>query len=107
MKKVVITSFARTAVGAFLGALKEVPVESLAAAAIREAMKRSGIQAEQVDEVILGHVISSTDAPQVARDAALLCGMVNTPGFTVNRICGSGLQAVASAWQEIVTGAAD
>lgn len=107
MKKVVITSYARTAVGAFLGTLKEVPVESLAAAAIREAMKRSGIQAEQVDEVILGHVISSTDAPQVARDAALLCGMVNTPGFTVNRICGSGLQAVASAWQEIVTGAAD
>ncbi|MBS0512459.1 MAG: thiolase family protein [Proteobacteria bacterium] len=107
MKKVVITSYARTAVGAFLGALKEVPVESLAAAAIKEAMKRSGIQAEQVDEVILGHVISSTDAPQVARDAALLCGMVNTPGFTVNRICGSGLQAVASAWQEIVTGAAD
>jgi acetyl-CoA C-acetyltransferase len=107
MKKVVITSFARTAVGAFLGALKEVPVESLAAAAITEAMKRSGIQADDVDEVILGHVISSTDAPQVARDAALLCGMVNTPGFTVNRICGSGLQAVASAWQEIVTGAAD
>ncbi|KAI5915405.1 thiolase family protein [Thauera sp. 2A1] len=107
MKKVVITSYARTAVGAFLGALKEVPVESLAAAAITEAMKRSGIEAEQVDEVILGHVISSTDAPQVARDAALLCGMVNTPGFTVNRICGSGLQAVASAWQEIVTGAAD
>lgn len=107
MKKVVITSYARTAVGAFLGGLKEVPVESLAAAAITEAMKRSGIEAGQVDEVILGHVISSTDAPQVARDAALLCGMVNTPGFTVNRICGSGLQAVASAWQEIVTGAAD
>lgn len=107
MKKVVITSYARTAVGAFLGGLKEVPVESLAAAAIKEAMKRSGIEADAVDEIILGHVISSTDAPQVARDAALLCGMVNTPGFTVNRICGSGLQAVASAWQEIVTGAAD
>ena len=107
MKKVVITSFARTAVGAFLGSLKEVPVESLAAAAIAEALKRSDLKGNDVDEVILGHVLSSTDAPQLARDAALLCGMVDTPGFTVNRICGSGLQAVASAFQAVVSGAAD
>uniref|UniRef100_UPI003341992E thiolase family protein n=1 Tax=Castellaniella defragrans TaxID=75697 RepID=UPI003341992E len=107
MKKVVITSYARTAVGAFLGSLKTVPVEQLAAAAIGEAVKRSGLQGSDIDEVIIGHVTSSADSPQLARDATLLCGMVDTPAFTVNRICGSGLQAVASAWQEIVTGAAD
>jgi acetyl-CoA C-acetyltransferase len=107
MKRVVITSYARTAVGAFLGSLKEVPVEALAAAAITEALKRSGLKGDEVEEVIMGHVISSTDAPQMARDAALMAGMVNTPAFTVNRICGSGLQAVASAYQEIVTGAAE
>ena len=96
MKKAVITSYARTPVGAFLGSLKEVPVETLAATAIEEAVKRSGIDKASVEEVIMGHVISSTDAPDLARDAALLCGMVDTPAFTVNRICGSGLQAV---WQ--------
>jgi acetyl-CoA C-acetyltransferase len=107
MQRVVITSYARTPIGTFLGALKEVPVEHLAASAMREAVKRSGIDAAAVDEVIMGHVISSTDAPQLARDASLILGMENTPGFTVNRICGSGLQAVASAFQEIATGAAD
>ena len=107
MKKAVITSYARTAVGAFLGSLKEVPVETLAATAIEEAVKRSGIDKASVEEVIMGHVISSTDAPDLARDAALLCGMVDTPAFTVNRICGSGLQAVASALQEIQTGVSD
>ena len=107
MKNVVITSYARTAIGAFLGALKEVPVEQLAATAITGAMQRSGIAGRDIDEVVMGHVISSTDAPQLARDAALLAGLVNTPAYTVNRICGSGLQAVASAYMEIATGAAD
>ena len=107
MKKAVITSYARTPVGAFLGSLKEVPVETLAATALAEAIKRSGIDKASVEEVIMGHVISSTDAPDLARDAALLCGMVGTPAFTVNRICGSGLQAVASALQEIQTGVSE
>lgn len=107
MKRVVITSYARTPIGAFLGELRDVPVEHLAAAAIREALHRSQLDGGSVDEVIMGHVISSTDAPQLARDAALLAGMVGTPAFTVNRICGSGLQAVASAFQEIATGAAE
>lgn len=107
MKKCVITSIARTPVGAFLGGLKEIPVEFLAATAIKEAIKRSQISEKIVDEVILGHVISSTDSPDIGRDATLLCGMVDTPGFTVNRICGSGLQAAVSACQEIQTGGAE
>lgn len=107
MKKVVITSYARTAVGAFMGGLKQVPVETLATTAIKAAIERAHIEPNDVEEVILGHVISSTDSPQLARDAALLLGMESAPGYTVNRICGSGLQAIASAWQTIVTGSAD
>lgn len=107
MKKCVITSAVRTPIGAFLGGLKEIPVEFLASTAVKEAIKLSQISGKDVDEIILGHVISSTDSPDLGRDVALLCGMINTPGFTVNRICGSGLQAVASACQEIQTGGAD
>lgn len=107
IRKVVITSYARTPFGAFLGGLKTVPVEQLAAIAIKEAAKRSKIDVRDVDQVILGHVISSADSPNLGRDVALLCEMVETPGMTVNRICGSGLQAVVNAFREIQLGAAD
>lgn len=107
MKKCVITSAARTAVGAYLGGLKEVPVENLAALAIKEAMRRSNIKGDEVEEVILGHVISSTEAPNLARTAALLAGLEQAAGLTLNRLCGSGIQAVISAAQEIQTGGAE
>lgn len=107
MKKCVVTSAARTAVGAYLGGLKEVPVETLASIAIREAIRRSNIKNDDVEEVILGHVISSTDAPNLARTAALLAGLESAAGLTLNRLCGSGIQAVISAVQEIQTGGAD
>ncbi|HWQ60767.1 MAG TPA: thiolase family protein [Negativicutes bacterium] len=107
MKKSVIVSAARTAVGAYLGGLKEVPVEVLASTAIREALKRAKITGNDVDDVILGHVISSTDAPNLARTAALLLGIESAPGLTLNRLCGSGIQAVISAAQEIETGGAE
>jgi acetyl-CoA C-acetyltransferase len=104
MSKIVITSAARTAVGAFLGGLKTVPVEELATQAIEEAVKRSGIDKSIVDEVILGHVISSADAPNLGRLASLKAGLsIHATGMTVNRICGSGIQAVISAAQEIKT----
>ena len=107
VKKCVITSAARTAVGAFLGGLKEIPVETLATIAIKEAIKRSRIEGKDVEEVILGHVISSTDAPNLARSAALLSGLEGAAGLTLNRLCGSGIQAVISAAQEIQTGGAE
>ena len=108
MKKVVITSYARTAIGAFLGGLKEVPVQDLATLAVKEAVKRSGINNEEVNEVILGHVISSADAGNLGRRVALQAGLgEKAAGFTVNRICGSGIQAVISAAQEIRTGMSD
>ena len=107
MKKCVITSAARTPVGAYLGGLKEIPVESLAVTAVKEALKRSSLEGREVDEVILGHVISSTDAPNLARTVALLAGLESAPGLTLNRLCGSGIQAVISAAQEIQTNGAE
>ena len=107
MRKCVITSGARTPVGAFLGSLKEVPVETLAAIAVKEALQRSALDGKEVDEVILGHVISSTEAPNLARTTALLIGMESAAGLTLNRLCGSGIQAVASAAREIEAGGAD
>ena len=103
MKKCVITSAARTPVGAYLGGLKEIPVEKLATVAVQEALNRSNLDGKEVDEVILGHVISSTDAPNLARTVALLAGLESAPGLTLNRLCGSGIQAVISAAQEIQT----
>ena len=74
MSKVVITSGARTAVGAFLGGLKTVPVEELATIAIKESLKRSNdLDPKLVDDVVLGHVESSGDAPNLGRNAALSC----------------------------------
>lgn len=105
MKKAVITSYARTAIGTFLGSLKEVPVEFLGAAAIKEAVKRSNLDMGDVGQVILGHVVSSAEAQNIARVSSLLSGLSEeTPGFTVNRACGSGIQAVISASLEVQTG---
>ena len=105
MSKVVITSGARTAVGAFLGGLKTVPVEELASIAIKEALKRSNdLDPKLVNDVVLGHVESSGDAPNLGRNAALLAGLDHVPGYTLNRICGSGIQSIVNATQDILCG---
>lgn len=108
MKKVVITSGARTPVGAYLGGLKSVPVEELASIAIKEAIRRSGeLDAELINDVVFGHVESSGDAPNLGRNAALLSGLDHVPGYTVNRICGSGIQAIVNGTQDIMVGNSD
>jgi acetyl-CoA C-acetyltransferase len=104
MKKTIITSYARTAIGTFLGSLKEVPVEFLGATAIQGALRRSDLGNDQVDEVIMGHALPSGEAANIGRVCALLAGLrEETPGFTVCRMCGSGIQAVVSAMQAIQT----
>jgi acetyl-CoA C-acetyltransferase len=101
-RKIVITSAVRTPVGAFLGGLKKVPVQNLCAQMLREAASRSNLGDKDIDDVVVGHVISSADTGNLARHAALLAGFdLDTPGYTVNRICGSGIQAVVSAAQEL------
>jgi acetyl-CoA C-acetyltransferase len=106
MSNCVITAAARTAVGAYLGSLKSVEEQDLGAAALVEAMKRSNITVNQVDQVIMGDVFGYT--PNVARCASLLAGIPEeVPAFTVDRQCASSLQAVICAVQDILTGQAD
>lgn len=102
----VILSAVRTPVGRYGGALASVRPDDLAALAIREAMARSGAQAPDVEDVIFGAANQAgEDNRNVARMAALLAGLpVEVPGQTVNRLCGSGLQAVWSAAQAIAAG---
>jgi 3-oxoadipyl-CoA thiolase len=99
----------RTPVGRYGGALAAVRPDDLAALVVREALDRSGAPAEAVDEVILGAANQAgEDNRNVARMAVLLAGLpMAVPGFTVNRLCASGLQAVMSAAQEVQTGTAE
>jgi acetyl-CoA C-acetyltransferase len=108
-REVVILSGVRTAIGDFGGGLKDKPPTELAAAAVREAVKRAEINPEEVEHVVFGNVIH-TDVHDMylARVAAIHGGLpVETPALTLNRLCGSGLQAIVSAAQTIYLGDTD
>ncbi|SFJ55269.1 thiolase family protein [Thermoflavimicrobium dichotomicum] len=108
MRKVVIVDAVRTAIGRMGGTLKNVEVDHLAAKVIDEVLKRTNIEGKEVDEVIMGQAKQSTDAPNMARVALLRAGLpVEVPGYTVHRQCGSGLQAINNAAQQIQCGLAD
>lgn len=109
MKEVIIASGARTAVGVFGGALKDVPPIDLGATVMREALARAGVNGDEVGHVAVGHVINTeTRDMYLSRVAALNAGISKeTPAFNVNRLCGSGLQAIISAAQTILLGDAD
>ena len=109
MKDVVIVSGVRTAIGSYGKSLKPVAASDLAVGVIKESLKRAGITGSNVDQVIMGNVIQSiSDASNPARTTALKAGLpVEVPAYTLNRLCGSGLQAVNSAFETIVSGAAD
>src|SRR5437016_6231927 len=103
---VVVLSGVRTAIGRYGGSLKDVPPTELAAAVTREAVRRSGAAPGDVGHVVFGNVIH-TDVRDMylARVAAVNGGLpVETPAFTLNRLCGSGLQAIVSAAQTIYMG---
>ncbi|MBK5446252.1 MULTISPECIES: thiolase family protein [unclassified Peribacillus] len=105
---IVIVSAVRTPIGRYGGAFKEISSGHLASIAIKEAIKRANIEAEQVDEVILGEVRQTTESSNVARVAALRSGIPDSaPAFTVNRLCASGMQAITSAAQQIRSGQAN
>jgi len=105
---VVILSAARTPVGTLGGSLAAVPVAKLGAVAIAEALRRAGVQPDQVDEVIMGLVLSAGVGQGPARQAAMAADIpVTTPATTVNKVCGSGLKAVALAAQAVALGDAD
>lgn len=101
-ENIVIVSAVRTPIGRYGGAFKDISSGHLASIAITEAVKRAKIAPEQVDEVIFGEVRQTTESSNVARVAALRSGIPETaPAFTVNRLCASGMQAIASAAQQI------
>jgi acetyl-CoA C-acetyltransferase len=101
----VIVGAARTPIGKFLGALSSLSAPELGAIAIREALKRSKVAAEDVNEVIMGHVIQGGTGQAPARQAALKAGIPATvSAVTVNKVCGSGLKAVMLASQAIKAG---
>jgi acetyl-CoA C-acetyltransferase len=109
VNEVVITSAARTAVGRYGGSLRDTPPTELGAIATKEALARSDIEPDQVDQVVFGNVIHS--APEdmyMARVVGIKAGIPKeVPAFTVNRLCGTGVQAIVSAAQTIATGEAD
>jgi acetyl-CoA C-acetyltransferase len=108
MRTAVIVSAARTPIGTFGGAFKDLLPTDLAVPVIKETVKRSGLESHEIDEVILGHCIQRTDQPNTARTAALLAGLPDeTSGFTVQRQCASGMQAVISAALQIQAGLSD
>ncbi|HZW16576.1 MAG TPA: acetyl-CoA C-acetyltransferase [Brevundimonas sp.] len=105
MTDVVIVSAARTPVGSFLGALSSLPASKLGEVAIRAALERAGVAADEVDEVILGHVLQAAAGQGPARQAAMGAGVPKeVPAWSLNQICGSGLRAVAIAAQQIALG---
>ncbi len=105
MPRPVILSACRTAIGSFGGSLKDVAAPDLGAVVIREAIARAGIPADAIDDVLMGCVLQAGAGMNVARQAAMKAGLPDeVPAMTINRVCGSGLQAVATAAQVIRAG---
>jgi acetyl-CoA C-acetyltransferase len=105
MDDIVIASAARTPVGAFNGAFASLSAHALGTAAIQAAMARAGIEGGEVDEVILGQILSAGAGQNPARQASVNAGIpVEHTAFGINQLCGSGLRAVALAAQQIATG---
>ena len=108
MREVVIASAVRTPIGSFNGALSNVSAVELGALVIKEAVQRAGIKPAAVDEVIMGHVLQTAQGQNTTRQAAVKAGIpIDTPSFTINKVCGSGLKAVTLAAQAIIAGDAE
>ncbi len=104
-EKIAITAPVRTAIGSFNGSLKGTPATEIGAAVVRETLKRAGLDAATIGSAILGNVIQAGNRMNPARQAAVGGGLpVSVPAMTVNRVCGSGAQAVITAAQQILAG---
>ena len=104
----VITAIARTAIGSFQGVLSSVPTVRLGAAVIKSAVERAGLMGEDIDEVIMGNVLSAGEGQAPARQAAIYAGLPDSVEcMTINKVCGSGLKSVMLADQAIRCGDAD
>ena len=105
MRHAVIVSATRTPIGKFLGALKGLPAPELGALVVKEAVRRAGVAPDEVEEVIMGNVVSAGVGQNPARQAALKGGLpVTVPALTINKVCGSGLKAVMLGAQAVRLG---
>ena len=108
MRRAAIVTPLRTAVGTFGGSLRGVPVEALAATVIRALLARTGLDPARIDDVVLAQSYANSETPCVGRWAALEAGLpIEVPGMQLDRRCGGGLQAIATAAMMVQTGAAD
>ena len=99
---IVVSTPLRTAIGTFGGQLKDTPAVELGATIVTQVLTRSGLNADQVDQVIVGNVLQAGQGMNPGRQVALKAGLPSTvPGMTINRVCGSGLQAIISASQQV------
>jgi len=104
-RNVVLCAAVRTAIGTYGGSVKDVPATALGAAAIRGALERARIEAATIETVVMGQVVQAGAKMNPARQAAIQGGIpAQVPAMTVNRVCGSGAQAIASAAQEVMLG---
>ena len=102
---IVIVSAARTAVGSFNGAFANTPAHELGAIAVKAALERANVSADDVDEVILGQILAAGQGQNPARQAAMKAGVPQeATAFGLNQLCGSGLRAVALGMQQIASG---
>src|SRR4051812_19886455 len=107
-RSVVFANPVRTAIGTFGGSLKEVAAPDLGAAVIKGALERAGLKPDEAGTVAMGNVVQAGVKMNPSRQAAILAGLpVSVPAMTVNRVCGSGAQAIVSAAQEILLGAVE
>ncbi|MEW8378861.1 MAG: beta-ketoacyl synthase N-terminal-like domain-containing protein, partial [Candidatus Thiodiazotropha taylori] len=107
-ENIVIVGAARSAIGTFGGSLAKIPGHELGATVIKGLLERAGVKPDQVDEVILGQVLTAGTGQNPARQASLAAGLpVETPALTINKVCGSGLKAVHLAMQAIACGDAE
>ena len=103
--KIVITAATRTAVGSLGKSLKNIKAEDLGSAVISNVVKLSNLSAENIDEIIMGQVLTSASGQNPARQAAIKSGIPKEkPAYLVNQVCGSGIRSVASAYQSIKSG---
>jgi acetyl-CoA C-acetyltransferase len=107
-KDVVIVAASRTAVGSFGGSLAGIPAHRLGAEVVKNLLARTGLKNDQIDEVILGQVLTAGSGQNPARQTVIEAGLSQeTPAMTINKVCGSGLKAVHLAWQAVMCGDAE
>ena len=102
---IVITSAARTAIGTFRGSLKKMKAHELGSVAIKDVIKKSNLRLDEIDEVIMGQVLTGAAGQNPARQAAVKAGLsFQKTAYVVNQVCGSGLRSVALGYQAIASG---